>query len=144
MRLICSLIAVLLFASPTFAEEGEGSENTEAAENGLQEVSVDELAAMIAEGTATPCDANGQMTRERFGTIPGAVLLTSYSDFDVAELGGSDNTYVFYCSNQMCSAAPSAAERARAEGFADVRVLRSGIMGWVEAGQAVAQITPTE
>ncbi len=46
-------------------------------------------------------DANGDGTREKYGVIPGAHLLTSYDDYNVAtELPPAKKAkLVFYCAN---------------------------------------------
>lgn len=106
------------------------------------EIGVDELAAQIEAGTVTVCDANGAVTRSNYGMIPGAILLEGYASYEPSSLGPVDGNYVFYCANVMCSAAPAAARRAMEAGFTNVSVLRVGIMGWVEAGQAVAAYAP--
>jgi rhodanese-related sulfurtransferase len=89
------------------------------------------------------CDANGDGVRSSYGVIPGAVLLTSSSSYDVAsELPqAKDNPLVFYCSSERCSAAPSAARRARDAGYTHVYVLPEGIKGWVQAGKPVTSPT---
>jgi rhodanese-related sulfurtransferase len=100
-------------------------------------VSVDETAALIEAGTATAVDAKSDDTRASHGTLPGARLLTSSSDYDTAaELPANhDDTLVFYCANEHCSASDAAAHRAVAAGYDDVRVMRAGILGWEAAGK---------
>jgi hypothetical protein len=46
-------------------------------------------------------DANVERTREKYGVIPGARLLSSYDDYDVTkELPSAKNSrLVFYCAN---------------------------------------------
>ncbi len=108
---------------------------------GIETLSVAELSQKLEQTPSTAvCDANGDGVRESYGIIPGAILLTSSSSYDVAgELPASkDDPLVFYCSSARCSAAPSAARRAKDAGYSDVYVLPEGIKGWVEAGKAVA------
>ena len=108
--------------------------------SGLQVMEVDELAAWKARrADLTICDANNEKTRQRFGVIPGAVLLSNYRDYDPGtELPGDrDATVVFYCHSEMCGAAGDAARKAVAAGHRDVRVLAPGIKGWADAGQPV-------
>ncbi len=108
--------------------------------SGLQVMEVEELAAWKARrADLTICDANNEKTRQRFGVIPGAVLLSSYRDYDPsAELpGDKDATVVFYCHSEMCGAAGDAARKAVAAGHRDVWVLAPGIKGWADAGQPV-------
>ena len=107
---------------------------------GLQVVEVDELAAWKARrAELTICDANNEKTRQRFGVIPGAVLLSDYRDYDPSvELPGDrDATLVFYCHSEMCGAAGDAARKAVVAGHRDVWVLAPGIKGWADAGQPV-------
>lgn len=108
--------------------------------SGLQVMEVDELASRNARrADLTICDANNEKTRQRFGVIPGAVLLSSYRDYDPsAELpGDKDASVVFYCHSEMCGAAADAARKAVAAGYRDVWVLAPGIKGWAAAGQPV-------
>ncbi len=106
----------------------------------LQVVEVDELAEWNARrADLTICDANSEKTRQRFGVIPGAVLLSSYRDYDPsAELPGDKAaTLVFYCHSEMCGAAGDAARKAVAAGHRDVWVLAPGIKGWADSGRPV-------
>ena len=108
----------------------------------LQIASVEQVAAWSASGEElTFCDANNSDTRERFGVVPGAVLLTSYRDYNVAAELPSDpeTTLVFYRHSETCGAAGDAARKAVVSGYRDVWVMAPGIKGWVEAGQPVAQ-----
>jgi len=113
----------------------------------LRVIGVEDLARLSARGgDLTICDANGEATRRRFGVVPGAVLLSSYRDYDPAtELPGDrDRTLVFYCYNEFCSAAAGAARKAVGAGYRDVRVMHAGIEAWVEAGQPVDTVARTE
>lgn len=83
-------------------------------------------------------DANGQDTREKYGVIPGAKLLSSYRDYGASELPANrSQRIVFYCHSPMCSAAAEAARRAVAWGYRDVWVMTDGIRAWTEAGLPV-------
>ena len=46
---------------------------------------------------------------------------------------------MFYCANTDCNASDSAAYRAKEAGHTNVKVLRAGIQGWVDAGQPVTK-----
>lgn len=112
--------------------------------SGLSVLTVSQLGDKLSESPATVvCDANGKGVRESYGIIPGAVLLSSSSSYDVALELPSDknNPLVFYCSSARCSAAPAAARRAKAAGYTDVYILPEGIKGWVAAGKPVAKST---
>jgi len=124
-------------AEPGAAPESAAVESAPAAEAALPVVSVEEASALIEAGTATAVDANSPGTRTEHGTVPGARLLTSSSTYDAAaELPANhDDTLVFYCANEHCSASDSAAHRAVSAGYGDVRVMRAGIQGWEAAGK---------
>jgi rhodanese-related sulfurtransferase len=110
--------------------------------DGMETLSVSELGDMLVEQPETVVlDANGDSIRDNYGVIPGATLLSSASSYDTAaELPDSkSNPLVFYCSSKMCSAAPSAARRARDAGYTSVYVLPAGIKGWVQAGRPNAK-----
>ena len=118
----------------TACPKGE-AKNTEVAS-----VSVDDAAKLHKKGEIIMVDANGDDTRKKLGVVPGAKLLTSYDKFAASELGvKKSDTLVFYCYNKMCSAAPRAAEVARAKGYKS-KVMHAGIVGWKKAGHAVQQI----
>ena len=102
----------------------------------IKVASVDEVATFVKERTATVVDANGSETRQQYGVIPGAVLLTNHREFALSELpAAKSNKLVFYCGGTMCRASDKAASRAVAAGYTDVSVLRDGIKGWKAAGQ---------
>jgi hypothetical protein len=66
-------------------------------------IHVADLAALEADPNShvVVLDANVEPTREEYGVIPGAQLLTSYDDYDLAtELPPAKNAkLVFYCAN---------------------------------------------
>ena len=104
------------------------------------QVSVTEVASLRKANKVQIVDANSSATRGKYGVIPGAVMLTSATQFDPAkELpANKDVKLVFYCANAMCRASTIAAERAAMAGYTDVSVMPAGIVGWKEAGQATA------
>ena len=73
--------------------------------------------------------------------MPGAKLLTSANSYAVESELPSDKSsrLVFYCANPRCTASDAAARRAVEAGYANVAVLRAGIMGWAEAGQPTSK-----
>ena len=114
--------------------------------DGMEQVTVGQLSELMAGDDApVVIDANSSGVRGEYGTIPGAVLLSSYGKYDIAaELPGDTATpLVFYCSSERCSAAPKAAVRATDAGYTDVRVLPEGIKGWVQAGKPVENAAPS-
>ncbi len=104
-----------------------------AAFTNLSPQAVDEL---VAKKGCVPVDANGDSTREKYGVLPGAVLLSKVQGYDMSELpADKDAKLVFYCGGEKCTAAPTAAKLAVDSGYRDVNVMRAGIRGWVDAGK---------
>ncbi len=76
--------------------------DTGAAEEGFKLIRVADLEALRASGRPLSVyDANGARIREKEGIIPGAKLLSSFSEYDLAkELPADKGTaLVFYCHN---------------------------------------------
>jgi rhodanese-related sulfurtransferase len=136
-RLALSLATALTFAVPSVALACEKHQEQNAAKPTVKKVTVAELNSLQKEKKVSPVDANGAQTRAKMGVIPGAILLTSSSQYDAAkELPkAKDQKLVFYCANTMCTASEKAAERAIEAGYTDVSILPEGIKGWKEAGQ---------
>ena len=139
--LISLALSVLLVgckdSSPAAADETK----QEPAE--IPEISVEDADRALKSG-AVAVDANSEDTREKNGTVPGAVILTSSSKYDVAQLPGDKNqNLIFYCSNTRCTASDAAAERASAHGYKNVRIMREGIKGWKEADKPTAPYPST-
>ncbi len=111
------------------------------AEVAIAEVTIDELDRQLVAGAWVAVDANGTGTRTKLGVIPGAILLSDSEAFLANELPtDKSRPLVFYCANPHCGASHEAANRARAAGHRDVKVLPDGIAGWVKAGKSVAHI----
>lgn len=134
-KLLISLVSsvTLLGASAAWACEGEHGSK-------VQEVNLQD-GAKLKKGEAVFVDANGAETRSKFGVIPGAVLLTSYAEYNPAlELPATkDQKLVFYCANTQCQASHEAAKKALGAGYTNVAVLPDGIMGWKKAGLPTAK-----
>lgn len=137
-RIVLSLaLAVSMVPFAAFACDGEGHQ---AKALDPQKATVAQVATWTKEKKAVPVDANGKETRTSQGVIPGAVLLTSSSQYAVSELpAAKDTKLVFYCANQKCGASHAAAKRAMENGYTDVAVLPEGIAGWKQAGQPTAK-----
>jgi rhodanese-related sulfurtransferase len=141
-----ALTALLTLAAPAVAFAGDGPGcHGGATVASVGEISVETLASRL-ETTPTKTvvfDANGDSTREKYGVIPGARLLTSYASFAESELPSDKAAeLVFYCGSKACSAAPKAAQRAVDAGWTNVHVLTAGIKGWAAAGRPT--VKPTE
>jgi len=99
-------------------------------------VTVADVAGFLKTKSAVVVDANGADTRQKYGVVPGAVLLTDHKDYPLSELPAEKSTkLVFYCGGLMCRASDAAADRAHGAGYVDVNVMREGIKGWTSAGQ---------
>ncbi len=127
-KLLLSLaLATSLAPAVAFACPGEGGK--------VNTVNAAEAGKLNQSKKATFVDANGKDTREKFGVVPGAILLTSSSEFAATELPTDKNAkLVFYCANSHCGASHQAAGKAMEHGYTDVAVLPEGIAGWKEAG----------
>jgi rhodanese-related sulfurtransferase len=136
-RFVMAAAVAASFAVPSLALACDGAEKQAAAP---KKASVSEVASWTKEKKATAVDANGKDTRAKQGIIPGAVLLTSSSGYDVKELpAAKDSKLVFYCANEKCGASHAAAQKALQAGYTDVAVMPEGIAGWKTAGQATAK-----
>jgi rhodanese-related sulfurtransferase len=133
--LSASLLGAAAVVAPAPARACEGAH--EQAALAPRKVTVAEVSAWQEKKLAhTPVDANGAATRSKQGVIPGAVLLSSASRYDLRELPPNKNEkLVFYCASESCSASETAATRALESGYTDVNVLPAGISGWKAAGQ---------
>lgn len=135
--LVASVLALgLAFGGTAMACPDKDKEKSEQ----TADISVDDAATAKQKGEVVMVDANSDKTRKKLGVVPGAVLLSSYKDFDVKELkADKSDTLVFYCHSESCGAAPTAAKIAKKKGF-KVKVMTAGIVGWTKAGHAVQKI----
>jgi rhodanese-related sulfurtransferase len=119
-------------ASPATATEAAPADKAEA----VPEISVADADKALQSG-AFAVDANSESTREKNGTVPNAIILTSSYKYELAQLP-EDKTkgLIFYCSNTNCTASDAAAERASTSGYENVHIMREGIKGWKDAGKA--------
>ena len=138
MRILLLSIALITLAlgckdaSPAAATEAAPADNTEA----VPEISVADADKALQSG-AFAVDANSESTREKNGTVPNAIILTSSYKYELAQLP-EDKTkgLIFYCSNTNCTASDADAERASTSGYENVHIMREGIKGWKDAGKA--------
>lgn len=104
----------------------------------IPEITIEDADKAFQSG-AIAVDANSDRTREKNGTVPGAIILSSSSKYDLAQLPeDKSKDLIFYCSNTNCSASDAAAERAAANGHKSIHVMREGIKGWKQAGKSTA------
>jgi rhodanese-related sulfurtransferase len=117
------------------------SEAAPAAAAAVAEVSVTDLASALKDKSAIAVDANGVETRQKYGVVPGATLLTDHRNYALTELPSDKaQPLVFYCGGTKCRASDAAAQRAISAGYAKVSVMRDGIKGWVDAGQPTSTL----
>jgi rhodanese-related sulfurtransferase len=99
---------------------------------GLDTISPRELHRLLEEGGASAIDVNSPQSWAH-AHVPGAVNLDPVG-YEAGDLPADKGALlVFYCSNPWCRKAPSAARRAGAMGYANVRVMSAGIKGWLDA-----------
>ena len=111
------------------------------AEKPVAEVTVAGLASSLKDKRVVAVDANGVETRQKYGVVPGATLLTDHRNYALTELpSDKQQPLVFYCGGTQCRASDAAANRALSAGYANVSVMRDGIKGWVDAGQPTATL----
>lgn len=122
------------------SDETSGTE-TAAPADAFAVLSVEEVAAGIAENRLAVFDANSRETFES-GHVPGATWV-HYDSVSTAILPADQaSPIVFYCGGPSCGSAPTAAETAIELGYTNVSVMRAGISGWREAGQPVETAAP--
>ena len=134
-----SLFAAALLASSFAAPAAlacEGEHN--AAVSQPKSVTVAEVVQL--QNAVKPVDANSAEFRAKNGVIPGAIQLTSSSQYDVKELPqAKDSKLVFYCASEKCGASHKAAAKAIEAGYTNVMVMPEGMNGWKKAGQKTAK-----
>lgn len=137
-KTLLSFALAFSLAAPAAALACEGEGHAAAAP---KKVTIAELAKAK---TSRAVDANNVDFRAKNGTIPGAILLTSSTQFDANKELGADKSQslVFYCANTKCSASETAAKRAIEAGYTNVAVLPDGLTGWKQAGQKTAPVKP--
>jgi len=109
-----------------------------AEEKPVAEVTVSDVQQFVKSKSATVFDANDPDTRKEYGVVPGAVLLSG-KEYPLSTLPTSKaDKLVFYCGGTQCRASDKAAMRAASAGYSDVSVMRAGIRGWKDAGQATS------
>ncbi len=99
---------------------------------GLKSVSPAELHRLVLARQVTVIDVNSRQSWEKTH-VPGARLFDPLTWTEADLPPDKQAALVFYCSNPMCRKAPNAARRAKAMGYANVRVLSAGITGWIAA-----------
>jgi len=134
---VCATLAVACHTSTPSATE-QAAPGAPAEEKKIVEVTVSDVEHFVKDKSATILDANDADTRKEYGVVPGAVLLAS-KEYPLSVLPTAKNDkLVFYCGGTQCRASDKAAARAASAGYSDVSVMRAGIRGWKDAGQATS------
>jgi rhodanese-related sulfurtransferase len=127
------------FAAPAaLACEGEGHT---AFVTKPKAVTIAEALQLQKSQKAQAVDANSAEFRAKNGIIPGAIQLTSSSQYEPAkELPqAKDTSLLFYCAGEKCTSSHKAASRAIEAGYTNVMVMPEGMSGWKKAGQKTAK-----
>lgn len=142
MKLSTLLTAIAITLAGTTSMTGCEKQDPLANAPDPKTVTIDELAKLLdSEKPPKVYDANGKETREEFGTVPGANLLSSYDEYDDSELKADKaDKLVFYCGSDACKAAEGAAKKALLAGYSDVNVMTAGIKGWSKAGKPTSKL----
>ena len=97
------------------------------------ELSVQEVAELIAQGDAVIIDVNPRR-RWASGHVPGAINLDP-AEFSKEDIPAEAQTSViFYCSDTDSGASRYAARKAAKMGFVNVFTMPAGIRGWLAEG----------
>jgi rhodanese-related sulfurtransferase len=138
-----SLIAFACVALLAGCNSRPAPSNDKAAETtkATPERSVADVAAALKTNQVVAVDANDIETRQKYGVVPGAVLLSDHREFALTELPSDKaKALVFYCGGTQCRASDAAASKAMSAGYANVSVMREGIRGWTGAGQPTTSL----
>lgn len=139
LLLSLALSIVLVGCKDASSASATEADEAEAAAAKVTEISVEDADAALKSG-AVAVDANSERTRKKNGTVPEAIILTSSYKYDLAQLpDDKSKDLIFYCSNTSCTASDAAAERASANGYENIQVMREGIKGWKEAGKPTTE-----
>jgi len=131
---VCATLSVACHTSSSASTE----QAAPAEEKKIAEVTVGDVQHFVKDKSATILDANDADTRKEYGVVPGAVLLSG-KEYPLSVLpAAKSDKLVFYCGGTQCRASDKAAARAASAGYSDVAVMRAGIRGWKDAGQATS------
>ena len=129
---LCASLAVACHSAPSSEQAPAAAQPAKP----VAEVTVSDVQSFIQAKSASVFDANDPDTRKQYGVVPGATLLAGH-DYPLSELPATKtDKLVFYCGGTQCRASDAAAARAASAGYTDVNVMRAGIRGWKDAGQA--------
>jgi rhodanese-like protein len=91
--LLAALVGCARSATPTPAAT---------APSPVKDMTIDQLVELRKAGSVVVLDANGEDFRRENGIIPGAILLTSSSKYELSQLPeDKSRKLVFYCSSRL-------------------------------------------
>ncbi len=135
---VCATLAIACHTSSSSPSSSSTEQAASAEEKKIVEVTVSDVQHFVKDKSATILDANDADTRKEYGVVPGAVLLAN-KEYPLSVLpAAKTEKLVFYCGGTQCRASDKAAARAASAGYSDVTVMRAGIRGWKDAGQATS------
>jgi rhodanese-related sulfurtransferase len=107
----------------------------------MTRISVAELAELIkSEAAPTILDVRTAESRQRDGTIPGAIHWSNEAGQPVGDEVARDAEIVVFCACPNEVSAARVARGLRLAGFRKVRPLHGGIDAWVDAGLPVDRL----
>lgn len=96
-RLVLS--ALLGFAALGCSKKDDAATATSSSTDDLPTITVDEVEKGLAADALTAVDCNGDGTRKKLGTVPGAILVADEEAFPASDLpADKSRKLVFYCS----------------------------------------------
>jgi membrane protein DedA with SNARE-associated domain/rhodanese-related sulfurtransferase len=103
----------------------------------MDRITVEELAALLADGTARPLllDVRSAESRLRDGIIPGALAAHPQDMHPILKDHARDAEIVIYCACPNEATAALAARHLRRAGFRKIRPLLGGIDAWAQSGR---------
>lgn len=128
---LMALCVALSAAALNAAEKAEKSPDK------FPDVSIKELKTAVEKNKVTVIDVNGTDSY-RDGHIPGAIDFEASADkLEKVLPKEKDALIVAYCGGPECMAYKTAAKKAVAMGYTNVKHLPAGISGWKNAGEKV-------
>lgn len=93
------LAVVLASAAAAGCSKDKASDDHVTVKSDLPTMTLDDVDKGLAANELTAVDCNGEKTRKKFGTVPGAILIEDEETFEASALPADKNRkLVFYCS----------------------------------------------
>ncbi len=110
----------------------------------LKTLSFEQLASRMEQKSVELFDVSPRAAREAYGVIPGARIVneTTFEGLVQRLPKNKAAAVAFYCGENECREARSAAKAALKAGYTDVSVLIGGVRDWFDTGRPVAAWDP--